>query len=120
MNKTETQHNWSVFLKLFSLQNNLRRTRLGVFEGAPGALIDYWIEDGLPLEAIDVDTRGANAPTVEIMLGSVEKPDTHRMTHTVQNARLIRILLSGGGEADGLEIEDAERRTTILRFENDF
>jgi len=118
MKKAEKQHNWSVFLKLFSLQNKLRPTRLGVFEGAPGALVDYWLEDGLPLADIDIDTHAENAPSVEIMLGNFEKADAPKMTHIVQNARFIRILLSSTGEADGLEIEDATGKTTILRFEN--
>ena len=118
MYKTEKQHNWSAFLRLFSLQNNMRPTRIGVFEGAPGAMTDYWLEDGLPLAGIDIDTRGEDAPTVEIMLGSVEKPDTRHLTHTTAKARFVRLVLSASGESDGLDIEDDEGRTTILRFEN--
>lgn len=118
MNKTETQHNWSAFLKFFSQQNRMRPTRIGVFEGEPGAMNDYWIEDGLPLQGVDIDARGDNAPTVEIMLGNTEKPDLRHLTHTVAKTRFIRIILSVTGEADGLDIEDALGRTTILRFEN--
>lgn len=118
MNKTETQHNWSAFLKLFSQQNKLRPTRIGVFEGEPGAMTDYWLEDGLPLEGIDVDTRGSDAPSIEIMLGDSEKPDSRRMTHTIAKTRFIRIVLSTSGESDGLDIENEDGRTTILRFEN--
>ncbi len=118
MNKTETQHNWSAFLKLFSGQNQNRPTRIGVFEGEPGSMMDYWIEDGLPLTGIDIDARGNEAPAVEIMLGSIEKPDTRHLTHTIARTRFIRIVLSAGGESDGLDIENDEGRTTILRFEN--
>lgn len=116
MKTAQEQHNWSVFLKLFSLQNQMRPTRLGVFEGAPGALVDYWIEDGLPLAGIDVDTRVGALPTIQIMLGSDE---LRQMTHTISNARQMRLLLSADATADGLEIENAEGSTTILRFEND-
>ena len=118
MNKTATRHNWSEFLKLFSQQNNARPTRIGVFEGAPGAMDDYWLEDGLPLDGIDIDTRGSGAPAVEIMLGTVEKPDCQHLTHTIAKTRFIRIVLSASGESDGLDIENEEGRTTILRFEN--
>jgi hypothetical protein len=118
MNKTQTQHNWSEFLQLFSRQNKMRPTRIGVFEGEPGAMTDYWLEDGLPLDGIDIDTRGSDAPAVEIMLGSVEKPDTRHLTHTIAKTRFVRIVLSPGGESDGLDIENEEGRTTILRFEN--
>jgi hypothetical protein len=118
MNKTETQHNWSAFLKLFSRQNQNRPTRIGVFEGEPGAMTDYWVEDGLPLTGIDVDTGGSDAPSVEIMLGNMEKPDSPALTHTIAKARFIKIVLSAGGESDGLDIENEDGRTTILRFEN--
>lgn len=117
MNKTERQHNWSVFLKLFSLQNQMRSTRLGVFEGEPGAMTDYWIEDGLPLNSVEIDLRGAEAPIIEIMLGNIEKPDTQHLTHRIKQARFMKIVLSLSGESDGLDIEDEEGRTTVLRFE---
>lgn len=118
MNKTETQHNWSAFLKLFSQQNKLRPTRIGVFEGAPGAMTDYWLEDGMPLAGIDIDIHGNAMPTVEIMLGNFEKPESSQMTHIIANTRFVRIVLSASGESEGLDIEDSQGRTTILRFEN--
>jgi len=118
MNKTQAQHNWSAFLQLFSGQNKRRPTRIGVFEGEPGAMTDYWLEDGLPLEGIDIDTRGENAPTVEIMLGDAREPNSREFTHTIARARFVRIVLSASGESDGLDIEDEQGATTILRFEN--
>lgn len=118
MNKAETQHNWAEFLRLFTRQNINRPTRIGVFEGAPPGMTDYWLEDGLPLKGIDLDSRGAHAPTVEIMLGDADKPGARHLTHTVANTRFIRFILSITGEADGVDIENAEGATTILRFEN--
>ena len=113
---TKQQHNWSAFLNFFSEQNRTRPTRLGVFENERNAVTDYWIEDGLPLAGIDVDASGKDAPTVEIMLGDNAK-DARHMTHVVKNARTVKIIMSASGEEDGLEIEDAEGRTTFLRFE---
>lgn len=76
---------------------------------------DYWLEDGLPLTGIDVDSHDEHqGPTVEIMLGSDEKG---HMTHVVKDARFVRIVLSASGETDGLDIEDSEGKTTVLRFE---
>ena len=117
MNKN--QHNWTEFIKLFSRQNKSRPTRLGVFEGEPGKLVDYWLEDGLPLEGIDIEARGDAAPSLEIMLGSPEKSDSRSYTHTVENAWFVKIMLSASGESDGLEIEDDQGAITILRFENE-
>lgn len=83
MNAVTKQHNWSTFLKLFSEQNRTRPTRIGVFEGEPGAMTEHWIENGLPLTGIDVDARGEDAPTIEIMLGDSTKIDSSHLTHTV-------------------------------------
>ncbi len=113
------QHDWSTFLKFFSEQNNARPTRLGVLKSEFGAVAtDYWIEDGLPLAGMDVDERGENAPTIEIVLGDAAQADSRHLTHTVAKAQTVKIILSANGEADGLEIEDAQERTTILPFEN--
>ena len=119
MDKTKTQHNWNEFIKLFSRQNRFRPTRIGVFEGEPGNMTDYWLEDGLPLEGIDIDSNGANAPSVEIMLGSPEKAGSRTFTHKIERARFAKIVLSVSGESDGLEIENDEGAVTILRFENE-
>lgn len=118
MNKIELQHNWSAFLKTFSQQHKTRATRIGVFEGEPAALTDYWLEDGLPLEGIDIDAHGDKYPTIEIMLGNAQQPGSRTFTHTITKTRFIKIILSAGGESDGLEIEDESGAITILRFEN--
>ncbi|HVE55423.1 MAG TPA: DUF5335 family protein [Pyrinomonadaceae bacterium] len=118
MNKTETQHIWTKFLETFSRQNHNRPTRLGVFEGEPGAMTDFWLEDGLPLGGIDLDSRGEAAPVIEIMLWDREKKDARHFTHTITKARSVKIILSSSGESDGLDIEDENGAMTILRFEN--
>jgi hypothetical protein len=117
MTKSKTQHNWAEFTELFSRQNKSRPTRIGVFEGEPGNMTDYWLADGLPLEGIDIDARG-DAPTIEIMLGETGKADSRAFTHTIKNARFMKLILSASGESDGLEVEDERGAITILRFEN--
>lgn len=80
MEAATKKSNWTEFLTLFSEQNQMRPTRLGVFEGEPGAMRDYWLEDGLPLTGIDVDTHAEGAPTIEIMLGGNEPDGSNAMT----------------------------------------
>jgi hypothetical protein len=119
MQATTKQHDWSKLLNTFSEQNRTRLTRIAVFEGEPGNMNDYWLEDGMPLQGIDVDTGGKDAPVIEIMLGdAVGNADSSHFTHIVSAVRFARIILSASGESDGLDIEDAEGKTTILRFEN--
>lgn len=114
---TKQKYNWSALLNLFNEQNRMRPTRLGVFEKERDFVTDYWIEDGLPLAGIDADLSNENAPAIEIMLGDGAK-DSRQMTHTVKNARIVKIILSANGAQDGLEVEDADNKTTFLRFEN--
>jgi hypothetical protein len=116
MNAAKEQTNWKEILRLFSLQNHQRPTRLGVFQGEPGEMKDYWLADGLPLSGIDFDTHGKGAPTIEIMLRNIETSGS--MTHLVRGAQSAKIILDIGGKEDGLEIKDKEGNTTFLRFEN--
>ena len=120
MNATMKQHSWAAFLKLFTEQNRNRPTRLGVFELRDGGeIIDYWIESGLPLTGIDLDEKGVNGlPDIQILLGDRTQMDPSlNMTHRVNAVRSVKFVLGCDGTADGLEILDAERNTSVLRFE---
>ncbi len=103
MNKTVKQHVWTNFLSFYGEQNVGRLTRLGIFRGET----DYWIENGVPLVGLDIDTHG-DSPTIEIML--------ENFTHTVKDARKLNLHFSLDGSEDGFDITDAEGKTTILRF----
>ncbi len=102
------KHDWSSFLKFYAEQNNGRATRLGVFEAGPECVNDYWLEDGLPLEGIDIDAR-SEMPEIEIVLKDFQ--------HVVRNVRNLKAHFSPDGSEDGLDVTDAEGNTTILRFE---
>ena len=103
MNKAEKQHIWQNFLTFYGEQNLRRPTRIGVFERET----DYWLENGLPLLGLDIDTKD-KLPTIEIML--------ENFTHTIKNARKISMHFSLDGQEDGLDVTDAEGGVTILRF----
>lgn len=113
MDAATKQHNWSKFLKLFSEQNCARQTRIGVFEGAPDAMQDYWIEDGLPLTGIDVDEHHPNAPTVEMMLGDRKdaKMRAERIAAStgdpIGNARSAKMGVMQITAVDSTEVSDA-------------
>jgi len=115
MKQEDQRAHWGAFLEEFNRQNRMRPTRLGKIK-ADEAGRDYWLEDGLPLAGIDLDTEGEGAPSLEIMLGGegIKEGD---MTHTVARVQRLRLQLTADGQEDGLEIDDAEGMTTILRFE---
>jgi hypothetical protein len=103
---TKKQFGWTRFLRFYGEQNQGRPTRLGIFENGN----DFWIEDGLPLAGIDFDADGGQL-TIQIMLGD-------RMTHTIPDARSAKISFSISEMNDGLDISDADGKTTVLRFED--
>lgn len=103
-NGVATKNTLESLIKFYSEENKSRPTRLGVFENGN----DYWLADGLQLSGIDFDDHGNS---VEIMLGD-------DFTHTIRDAKNFKIHVSIDELNDGLDITDAEGRTTILRFES--
>jgi len=116
MKQADQRTRWGVFLEEFNRQNKMRPTRLGRIK-ADEAMQEYWIEDGLPLAGVDLDTDGEGMPILEIMLGGEGVNADGNMTHTVTRVQKLRFQLTADGQEDGLEIDDAEGMTTILRFE---
>jgi len=108
MNAVANQTTWTAFLKFYSEQNEGRMTRLGLFEPAGNAVTDYWLESGLPLRGIDIDTGGEHR-TIQIMVGD--------LTHTVSDPQKLVFQFTSSGDEDGIDVADADGRTTILRFE---
>lgn len=107
--KTEQEIEWTKFLKFFTEQNEGRPTRLGVFECDGDKVNDYWLEAGLPLTGIDVDTKDER-PSVQIIV--------ENFTHEVKDAVNLVFRLGLNGDEDGIDISSADRKTTVLRFES--
>lgn len=108
MTAVNRKHEWTDFLKFYNEQNKERRTRLGVFDTSSDVVTDYWLEDGLPFEGVDIDIH-SEKPAVEIVLKG--------FVHVVRDARKLTAHFSFDGSEDGLDISDFEGNTTILRFE---
>ena len=107
MNTKQMQHRWRAQLTLFSEENLGRPTRLGVFEPAREGMMDYWLENGLPLlEVVFEEHDGSKS--VEIILDG--------FTHTIRQAKRLELLF-GDEPEDGLNVIDAYGRTSVLRFE---
>ena len=102
---------WSEFIELFYNRYRGRPTRLGVFEPDNDITNDYWIESGLPLTGLDLDTHGG-LPVLRVTVGE--------FSHEVANALKVTFTLSASGEEDGIDILDGNGRTTVLRIEEAF
>lgn len=102
-------HEWKAFLSDYSLANQGRPTRLGIFEHQDGVVNDLWIEDGLPLVGIELSKKG-ELPGIEIML--------ENFTHIVETPRELFKVKDDASEEEGLEIIGTDEKVTILRFES--
>ncbi len=118
MNVVKSSTSLSGVLKYFSEANEMRPTRMGVFVEGPGATIDYWLEDGLPLAGIDVERTDGGKVSVQVLLSNKEGTEKSHFTRVINNVWLVKLILSNDGESDGLDIVGFDGNTTILRFEN--
>jgi hypothetical protein len=108
MSEPIDKKDWPTFLTDFTKRNHGRPTRLGVFEKADGAANDYWLEDGLPLTALDA-YADHGSPCVDVLL--------NQFRHSVRN--VVGLVKHGSEEQEnGLDILDAAGNVTIMRFEN--
>ncbi len=100
---------WKAFLNEYSLANQGRPTRLGIFEHQDGVVNDLWIEDGLPLIGIELGKKG-EFQSIEIML--------ENFTHIVETPRELFEVKDDASEEEGLDVVGTDKKVTILRFEN--
>ena len=96
------------FIDDYSRENVGRPTRLGVFAPENGNVTDYWIENGLPLVGIDIDTHKARS-AVEIRVGDY--------SHQIADAVRISFHMTPNGADDGIDVLDGDNKVTLLRFE---
>jgi len=116
MRKNIEPLSWQADLPAFSKRNNMRPTRLEVLGPAGEVESDFWLEDGLRLAGIDLDTDGERGTCVEIMLQAPSASSKSHMTHTVAGVKRLGLETTDGLDA-ALEIEDGEGRVTIMHFE---
>jgi len=118
MRKNIEPLSWQADLAAFSKRNNMRPTRLEVLGPAGEVESDFWLEDGLRLAGIDLDTDGERGTCVEIMLQTPSASSQNHMTHNVAGVKRLELETTDDRDA-ALEIEDGEGRVTIMHFESE-
>ena len=108
---------WNAKLAAFGTRNHLRPTRLEVLGADRNIDSDFWLENGLLLAGIDLDTKGERGPSVEIMFRVSKAPSSDHMTHSVTEVKRIA-LNTDANEDEGLEIEDQKGTVTIMHFDS--
>ena len=118
MRKNIERLTWQSDLAAFDKRNNMRPTRLEVLGPAREVESDFWLEDGLLLAGIDLDTDEERGTCIDIMLQAAPASGKNHMTHTVAGVKRLGLETTDGRDA-ALVIEDGEGRITIMRFESE-
>jgi hypothetical protein len=118
MRKNIEPLSWQSDLAAFGKRNNLRPTRLEVLGPAREVESDFWLEDGLLLAGINLDTDGERGTCVEIMLQTPSASNENHMTHSIAGVKRLELETTGERDA-ALEIEDRDGRVTIMHFESE-
>jgi hypothetical protein len=114
MNEVVERQEWEGFVKEFSHRNEMRATRLEIVGADIGAQDE---ERSLPFTGISLETKGSDAPRVEISLGGETAKEERQLTHTIPRVRNIMTKMGADLREEALLIEDEEGTKTILRFE---
>ena len=83
MRKNIEPLSWQADLAAFGKRNNMRPTRLEVLGPERDVESDFWLEDGLLLAGVDLDTDGERGTCGEIMLQAPSTSNKNHMTRTV-------------------------------------
>ena len=118
MRKNIEPLSWQAYLAAFGKRNNMRPTRLQVLGPARDVESDFWLEDGLRLVGVDLNTDGERGTCVEIMLEAPSNSSRNHMTHTVARVKRLELETTDGRDA-ALEMEDGEGKVTIMHFESE-
>jgi hypothetical protein len=114
MSEVIEREQWVNFIKEFNRRNALRATRLQVVGRDVGAQEE---EELLPLTGISLETKGADAPRIEISLGGETAKEERHLTHMIVRVRSIMAKIGVDLREEALLIEDQEGTKTILLFE---
>jgi len=114
MSKTISVTDWTKYFKDFSAKNLKRPVKLETF-GELGAMRQV---TKLPFAGIYVETAGANAPRVEILLGGLSATKVDYLTHTILSVKSIMTLSDANNLDSAIEFEAADGTKTLLSFES--
>jgi hypothetical protein len=114
MNEVVDRNQWDKFIKEFNHRNEMRPTRLEVVGGEIGVQEE---EELLPLTGISLETKGADAPMIEVSLGGESAKEQRHLTHVIGRARNIMTKMGADLREEALLIEGDDGTRTILRFE---
>ena len=111
MNAEIKKDDWMHFIKEFNDNYHLKPVKLEVFDDC-GIQTEANI---LPFNAIDIELKGKNSPTVNLNLGE-DNPDGRHLFHNINNVTRIHSKFDEYGDIEALEIENQNSSKTLLTF----
>jgi Family of unknown function (DUF5335) len=108
------RNNWARYLYDFNKHNKSRPTWLQVF-GAAGAQSE---EQDLPFVGISLEEKGANGPSVQIMLGRDNTPQSGHLTHVIPNVLTMTAKVGEDGRDEAIEFIDKAGEASLLIFQH--
>jgi hypothetical protein len=105
---------WQAYLGDFSKRNRGRAASLEVLGEDIG---DQEEAELLPFVGVSFESKGSDAPAIEVMLGGSGAADPRDLTHSVAKPRRIVPRIGPNGEEEALEIESEDGTKVILTFE---
>ena len=105
---------WSCYLTEFNERNQSRPTWLQIF-GEAGAQSE---ELGLSLSGISLETKGIDAPTIQIMFGGKRDSANQHLTHVIRNVTSVMPKVGADGRDESIEIIDKNGEASLLIFQH--
>ncbi|HEY6330827.1 MAG TPA: DUF5335 family protein [Blastocatellia bacterium] len=106
---------WQTYLDDFSKRNRGRVARVEILGEELG---DQEEADLLPFVGVSFESKGSDAPAIEVMLGESGAADPRDLTHPVAKPTRIVPRIGADGQEEALEIESEDGSKVILVFES--
>ena len=107
------REDWNVFIKKFNRRNLLRSSKLQICD-ENGVATEVKL---MPFLGLDIEKKGENAPTVNIVLGDNTANGRH-FCHNVENVHKLILKEDKVGQDEVLNIENENSEITLLTFES--
>lgn len=98
----------SEFMEILNRRYSGRPTRIGMFEPGSSGVMDYWIENGLPLAQVEIEQLDGHV-RLRVTAGEY--------SHEIEDPIRVSFHTTLRGEEDGVDIAESTGRTLVVRFD---
>ncbi len=96
------------FVGVLNKRYSGRPTRIGMFEPGSSGVMDYWIENGLPLAQVEIEQLDGHV-RLRVTAGEY--------SHEIEDPIRVSFHTTLRSEEDGVDIAESTGRTLVVRFD---